>query len=226
MNLGTTIDSILVLILLLNLALLAAGRLATCINIFAAQCLAMSVLPIAGELMHGEAIGWHGPIMMLATIALKVLLIPWVLKRTIRTADIHREVEPFIGFTASVLVGSVMIAASFAVGTRLQIPGQVMSNLLVPAAVSTLMIGLLVLITRSKAITQVLAYLVMENGVYLFGLSLLRQMPLLVELSILLDVFVGVFVMAIVVYHIRRAFDHIDTHVLDQDVEQEKELAR
>ena len=64
--------------------------------------------------------------------------------------------------------------------------------------------------------TQVIGYLVLENGIYLFGLMLLHEMPILVELGILLDVFVGVFVMAIVVYHIRREFDHIDTHVLAQ----------
>ncbi|HEX2970775.1 MAG TPA: NADH-quinone oxidoreductase subunit K [Tepidisphaeraceae bacterium] len=72
------------------------------------------------------------------------------------------------------------------------------------------------MISRTKAITQVIGYLVLENGIFLFGLTLVRQMPILVELGILLDVFVGVFVMAIVVYHIRRTFDHMDTDELDQ----------
>jgi hydrogenase-4 component E len=66
-----------------------------------------------------------------------------------------------------------------------------------------------------KAITQVLGFLVVENGIFILGLLLLKQTPLLVEMGILLDLFVGVFIMAIVVYQIRREFDHMDTHLLD-----------
>jgi hydrogenase-4 component E len=68
-----------------------------------------------------------------------------------------------------------------------------------------------VLTSRSKAITQVLGYLTLENGVYAFGATVAFGMPILVELGILLDVFVGVFVMGIAIFHISRQFDHIDT---------------
>ena len=88
--------------------------------------------------------------------------------------------------------------------------------LLIPAALATVLIGLLVLVSRTLALTQVVGYIVVENGIFLFGLTLVREMPLLVELGILLDVFVGVFVMGIVVYHISRTFDHIDTQELTQ----------
>jgi len=215
MSLHTVMDAALVLILLLGLTMLSAGRLATCIRIFAIQCLVLAFMPLVTEWIHGEGVTRHALVMLLGTISLKVLLIPWVLLRTIRTGEIHREIEPFIGFTASVVIGAMLAAGAFAVSARLTVPGDPPSDLLVPVALSTLMIGLLVLVSRTKAITQVLGYLVMENGIYLFGLLLLRQMPILVELGILLDVFVGVFVMAIVVYHIRREFDHMDTHVLE-----------
>jgi hydrogenase-4 component E len=216
MSIHSSIDGALVLILLLDLAMLAAGRLATCIRIFAAQCLVLSLLPIAAEIAHGEGPGWHGFVLLAGTIGLKVMLIPWLLLRIIRTSEIQREIEPFIGFTSSVMIGALMIAGSFAIGARLPLPGRAMSDVLVPVAISTLLIGLLILISRTKAITQVLGYLVVENGVFLFGLALVQQMPILVELGILLDVFVGVFVMAIVVYHIRKTFDHMDTDELDQ----------
>lgn len=209
------IDNILVLVLLLDLALLAAGRLATCIRLFAAQCLALAMLPPAAELLHDGNITIHAWFLAAGTITLKVLLIPRILLRAVRSAEISREVQPFIGFTASVMAGAAIVAGSFYVGSRLKLPGQVISDLLVPASLSTLLVGMLILITRTKAITQVLGYLILENGVFLFGLSLARQMPILVELGILLDVFVGVFVMAIVVYHIRQEFDHTDTHALD-----------
>jgi hydrogenase-4 component E len=214
-SLHSAIDAALVLVLLLDLAMLAAGRLTTCIRIFSLQCLVLAMLPVAASQLH-DAPATHAWIMFLGTIGIKVFLIPWVLLRIIRTTEIHREVEPLIGFTSSLMLGAIMVGASFGIATRLKLPGEPMSQFLVPTAISTLLIGLLVLVSRVKAVTQVIGYLVLENGIFLFGLTLLHEMPVLVELGILLDVFVGVFVMAIVVYHIRREFDHIDTHVLDQ----------
>jgi hydrogenase-4 component E len=82
-------------------------------------------------------------------------------------------------------------------------------GLIVPVALVTLMIGLIVLITRAKAISQVVGYLMLENGVYVFGITLARRVPFLIEIGVLLDVFVGVFIMGIVVFHINREFDSI-----------------
>jgi hydrogenase-4 component E len=84
------------------------------------------------------------------------------------------------------------------------------TRLFVPAALTTAFTGLLLLTTRLKAINQVLGYLVFENGIFVFGLSVVSVPPLLVELGILLDLFVAVFVMGIIVFHIQRTFDHID----------------
>jgi hydrogenase-4 component E len=82
---------------------------------------------------------------------------------------------------------------------------------LIPVALATVMIGLIVLITRAKALTQVLGYLMLENGIYLFGLTQLERVPFLVEVGVLLDVFVAVFIMGIVVFHINREFDSISS---------------
>ena len=218
MTLQSAVDIALVLVLLLGLAMLGTARLGTYIRIFRAQSLVLAILPMAAEIMRGEPPGRDAILVLTGGVLLKVILIPWVLMRTIRTGEIQREIEPFIGFTTSVVIGAVLAGACFAASARLPVPPQVhpMSPLLVPVALSTLFIGLLIVVSRTKAITQVLGYLTMENGIYLFGLMLLVPMPHLVELGILLDVFVGVFVMAIVSYHIRREFDHMDTHVLDQ----------
>jgi hydrogenase-4 component E len=78
-------------------------------------------------------------------------------------------------------------------------------------ALSTAIIGLVVLTTRNKALNQVVGYLVLENGIYVFGLSQAERVPFLVELGVLLDVFTGVFIMGIVVFHINRAFDSLDS---------------
>ncbi len=210
-----TTDAVLVLVILLNLGMLASSRLATGVRLFALQSLLLAFLPPAEEVLEGQLPGMHAFIIGGGTIALKVILIPYILLRIIRTGEVHREVEPFIGFTASVFVGALLVIGSFAVAMRLPLPAPPVSELIVPAALSTLLLGMLTLVSRLKAITQVLGFLVLENGVFILGLLLLKQTPLLVELGILLDLFVGVFVMAIVVYHIRREFDHMDTHLLD-----------
>ena len=74
-----------------------------------------------------------------------------------------------------------------------------------------MIIGFVVLTTRRKALTQVIGYLMLENGIYLFGLTQTERVPFLLELGVLLDVFVGVFIMGIVVFHINREFDSLDS---------------
>ena len=112
------------------------------------------------------------------------------------------------------MLAALLVALSFVISAHLPLPVTVVSQLLLPAAFSTLLLGLLLLITHSKAVTQVIGYLVVENGIYLVSICLIVEMPLLVEMGILLDVFVGVFVMGIVIFRINREFDHMDTHNL------------
>ena len=134
----------------------------------------------------------------------------------LRTGEIHREIEPFIGFTASVMLGALIIIAGFWFAKGLPLPTEAPTDLLLPVSLATLFNGLLMLVSRRTAITQVLGYLVVENGIFVFGLLLLERTPVLVEIGILLDLFVAVFIMGIVVYHIRREFDHMDTYLLGE----------
>jgi len=101
------------------------------------------------------------------------------------------------------------LALAFAIASRLPLP-TAQQPLLVPVSLATLMIGFIVLTTRRKALTQVVGYLILENGIYLFGLTQTESVPFLIELGVLLDVFVGVFIMGIVVFHINREFDSLD----------------
>ena len=90
------------------------------------------------------------------------------------------------------------------------------NDLLIPVALASVMIGLVVLITRAKAISQVVGYLILENGVFLFGLTQTSRVPFLIEIGVLLDVFVGAFIMGIVVFHINREFDSISSAQLTE----------
>jgi hydrogenase-4 component E len=112
------------------------------------------------------------------------------------TADVRREVEPYVGYTASLLFGVFAILASIWLSSRLRLSHPALPPLAGPAAVFTILVGLFLIVSRRKAVSQVLGYLVMENGIYVLGIWMVVEIPMLVELGVLLDAFVAVFVMA------------------------------
>ena len=202
------IDTVLVIVVLLNFWLLGSSRLAACIRCVAAQGILLGVFTV---LAHAEGSLGRSSMLALASIAVKGIAFPLLLARTLREADVRREIEPYVGYSLSILVGLAALVLSLWFSTRLPLPHPTPSSLIVPVALFTSFVGLLVIISRKKALTQVLGYLVLENGIYTFGVGLVQQTPLLVELGVLLDVFVAVFVMGIAMFHINRQFDHIDT---------------
>ncbi len=199
-------DLFLVLVTLTNFMILGTSRLTTCIRATALQGLLLGALPLA------LIPRWSLHIVALAagSAIVKSLVLPWLLRRAIREASVRREIEPRIGFAASLVLGTATVAIAFGVAQRLPLP-ESPSELLVPVALATVMMGFLALTTRTKAVMQVVGYLMLENGIYLFGLTSAERVPFLVEVGVLLDVFVGVFIMGIVVFHINREFDAISS---------------
>lgn len=204
------IDGILIFLVLTDLVLLGSSRLRNAIRIVAAQGLALGLLP---WLAHGQ-VTWHGLLLGVGSASLKGFVFPALLNRAIRETNASREIEPFVGFIPSLLIGVGVLVASFGAGARLPLPWEAPSALLIPAGLFTTWTGIFLLMARRKAITQVLGYVVMENGIFALGMVLVDAMPLLVELGVLLDIFVAVFVMGIIVFHINREFDHIDSDQL------------
>jgi hydrogenase-4 component E len=202
----SAVQLVLLLVVLSDLAILGTTRLSSCIRGLAAQGLLLGLLPIliAPELsIHAVSLG-------VGTVLVKAVVLPWFLARAIREAAVRREVEPLVGFIASQLLGALALALAFAIASRLPLPAAV-QPLLVPVSLATVMIGFVVLTTRRKALMQVVGYLILENGIYLFGLTQTEKVPFLIELGVLLDVFAGVFIMGIVVFHINREFDSLDS---------------
>jgi hydrogenase-4 component E len=207
------IEPILLTVALTNFAVLGTSRLTACVRMLAVQGALLGLLSVAVE----RTVSAHSVALGIGTVVVKALVLPWFLRWAMREAAVRREVEPAIGYMASLLLGAVVVGLSFGVASRL--PGfdteqGAPIGLLVPIALATLLSGLLVLVTRSKAITQVVGYLMLENGVYLFGLTLVDRISFLVEVGVLLDVFVAVFIMGIVVFHINREFDSISAENL------------
>lgn len=205
------VELLLVFIALTNLTLVGSGRISMCISVAAAQGMALSFLPLV---VTADGIGVRTILLAVVVFIVKGLFLPRLLRRALLTADVKHEVEPWVGFTASILVAVLLLVLSFWVTARFTMPRPAPSPLALPLALSTILTGLFVIISRSNALNQVVGYLVLENGVYLFGLILAPEVPLLVELGILLDVFVAVFVMGIAIFHISREFDHIDVDQL------------
>jgi hydrogenase-4 component E len=157
---------------------------------------------------------WFVWLVAAGTVTVKGFVIPGLLRRALRAASIDREVEPLLGYVPSLMLGAGATIGAVALAGTLPLLPEHAGSLLVPASFATIVSGFLLLIGRTKAIVQVCGYLILENGIYLFGLLLIRSNPPIVEAGILLDLTVAVFVIGIIVDRIQREFDTLDTRKL------------
>ncbi|WP_428936893.1 hydrogenase [Fontivita pretiosa] len=204
------LNALLVVVLLLNLFVLGSSRIRALIHAAALQGVVLAAMPL---LAHGH-VSPLTSLLAIATTLIKGSLIPQMLFKALRDAQIKREVEPIIGFIPSTLLGALGTAASIGLAAKLPLAPGHAQTLIVPAALATVFTGFMLLISRIKAITQAIGYLILENGIFIFGLMLLEAVPFLVELGVLLDLFVGVFVTSIIIHHINREFASLDTRRL------------
>lgn len=206
----SAINLLLVGVLLLNLFMLGTSRIRALIQAAALQGVVLGVIPILIA-AHRD---WNAGLIAVATVVLKGSLIPTMLYRALREAQIKREVEPLIGFVPTMLLGALGTLLSVVFASGLPLEPEHRELLIVPASFSTVLTGFLLLTTRIKAITQAIGYLVLENGIFIFGMLLVEAMPFLVEIGVLLDLFVGIFVVSIIIHHINREFASLDTRRL------------
>jgi len=202
-----TTNFILVLVVLTNLKLLGSSRLGASIRVVAAQGVILGFLPV---LAHWHELSLHFALLAVGTVVIKGVVFPWFLFRAVREAEVTREIEPYVGYVASLVSGVLALGVSFWMCTRLPMPEDIASPWLAPVAFFSIFAGLFLIVSRKRAVNQVLGFLVLENGIYTFGVGVAARTPLLVEAGVLLDVFVAVFVMGITIFHINREFDHID----------------
>jgi hydrogenase-4 component E len=200
---------ILLIVILINFFTLGSARLVACIRAVALQGALLALLPLATHGLSG-----HTLLLGAGALCFKGIFIPWLLLRAIREVRIRREVEPYIGFVPTLVLGALGTAGAFIFADFLPLAAEHHGGLFVPTALATMFSGFLLLITRRKAITQVLGYLMLENGIFIFAILLSAAIPLMVEAGILLDLLVGVFVMGIVLNQISREFSTLNTERL------------
>ena len=146
----------------------------------------------------------------------KGVLLPGFLLWAMREAAVRREVEPSLGPMGSIAAGILAVGLAVALSAHLPLTGEGVPALLGAVSFATVMTGFIVLTTRQKAMTQVVGYLLLENGVYIFGLALSGRVPLLVEMGVLLDLVVGVFIMGLVVFDMNRELESLDSARLSE----------
>lgn len=204
------LDAILVIVLVMNLFTLGTSRILAVIRTVAAQGVVLGIIPL---LTH-KHLTITVVVASATAVVLKGIIIPAIMLRALRDAQIRREVEPMVGLLPSIVLGSLATAFALVFGGQLPLAESHGSALLVPTSIATVLVGFIILTTRYKALSQVVGYLLLENGIFIFGMLLIEAMPFVVEMGILLDLFVGIFVICIIVNHINRTFSSMDTRRL------------
>ena len=207
---NTAIEIIFVILLGLNFAFAGASRIFHCIKLAALQGMLLSVLGYL--LSHGGA---EMAILSAVNFTVKGFILPLLLKKAVLRSGARRELEPLAGYSVSLIAVACVTAGAFAVCSR--------SAMLTALSLITMFTGLWLIIFRKKAITQVIGFLIFENGIAIFASGMAVHYGLVTELGILLDVFVLVFIMGIAAFQINREFEHIDVDRLHQLVEPEPE---
>jgi hydrogenase-4 component E len=185
----------------------------TSIRLFGVQSLLLGI--IAADIAVSES--RHELLVTAAlTVVLKAIVIPWFLMRVIDRIGIHREIEPFLNVPASLLVCLGLTVVGYRVSTGFPEGGRGVSHHLIGVALSMLLIGLFLMVTRKKAITQILALLTVENAVFLVAVGVTPGMPLVVELGISFDVILAVLILGVLVHRIVGRFESMDVSRLSK----------
>ena len=204
------VDTILALVLLSVLISFGSSRLTMLIRVLAFQGVVVSLVP----LFIGHDLTAGSIVFAVVTLVIRGILIPLFIYLAIKKVAIHREVEPIVGYHASLLAGLALIVAATFVSPKFNLAQAGGNTLLLPTTITLLAAGMFLLMARRNAIAMVLGYIMMENGIYLVGTSFTIRAHHIVEFGILLDVLAGVMIMAIILQNINQAFDDVDTALL------------
>ncbi len=199
------------ILLLIAFAMLSQRRILSLINLFAWQGLVLSVSTFVVAYSTAQHHLYYSAAL---TLLLKVLILPWLLHRLIRKLNVKWDVETLINIPATMLVGIALVIFAFNLAAPISQLSESITRGLIGIALASVLLSLLMMITRRKAISQVVAFLSLENGLFFAATSATQGMPLVVELGIALDVLVATFIFGIFFFQIRETFDSLDiTHM-------------
>ena len=201
------------IMLLLSFAMLGQRRILSLIHLYTLQGL---TLVLANLVLGFVTADIHLYISAALTLLLKVGLIPWILYRLVQRLNVKTDVEPLLNIPATLLVGIVLVIIAFNVASPISQFSSSVARGTLGIALACVLLSFMMMITRAKAIPQVIGFLSMENGLFFAAAAATNGMPMIVELGIGLDVLVGILILGVFMFQIREQFDSLDIHHLEQ----------
>lgn len=195
------------MLLLIAFAMLSQRRILSLINLFAWQGLVLSLSTFVVAYSTDQSHLYYSAGL---TLLLKVLILPWLLHRLIRKLNVRWDVETLINIPTTMLVGIGLVIFAFNLAAPISQLSESITRGLIGIALASVLLSLLMMLTRRKAVPQVVGFLAMENGLFFAATSATHGMPLVVELGIALDVLVATFIFGIFFFQIRETFDSLD----------------
>jgi hydrogenase-4 component E len=200
------------LLLLLSFAMLAQRRIVTLVNFLAVQGALLFTATLLLAWRTGER---HLYLSAALTLALKVAFLPWLLHRLIRRLQVYWDTEPLLNIPGTMLAGLLVVVFAFGLAQPISQLASTATRSSIGIAVAVVLLSFVTMITRRKAMSQVIGFLSMENGLFFGAMSATYGMPMIVELGIALDVLVAVLVLGVFFFQIREQFDSLDLHHLE-----------
>jgi hydrogenase-4 component E len=200
-------------LLLLTFAMLGQRRILSLIHLFTLHgaTLVATALVVA-YVTHDNHLYFSAAL----TFALKVVLIPWILHKLILRLNVRWDVEPLINVPTTMLVGIVLVIIAFNLALPIAKLSSSIARGTLGIAVACILLSFMMMITRSKAVPQVIGFLAMENGLFFAATAATNGMPMIVELGIALDILVGILILGVFMFQIRAQFDNLDIHNLEK----------
>lgn len=197
------------MILLTGFGLLAQRRMTALLHLFAWQGFFLAVSTAVVGYVSGVH---HLYLSALLTLTLKVILIPYILLVLIRRLHIQKEAEPLVNIPTTMMIGIALVILSYYLTSPIRELSTLVTRSTIAVALATVMLGLLMMIVRRRAVTQVIGFLAMENGLFFAATSATYGMPLVVELGVALDLLIAAFIFGIFFFQIRTTFDSLDVN--------------
>jgi hydrogenase-4 component E len=210
---GQLINFCAAVMLLLGFAMLAQRRILSLINLFMMQGMALFASTLIVAHTAGQS---HLYVSAALTLTLKVVALPWILHRLIRRLSVKWDVETILKIPTTMLFGIALVVVAFNVARPISQLSGTITRATVGIALACVLLSFLMMITRSKAVPQVIAFLSMENGLFFAATSATYGMPMVVELGIALDVMVGMVIFGVFFFQIRRQFDSLDIRQMER----------
>ncbi|MGH8220665.1 MAG: formate hydrogenlyase [Steroidobacteraceae bacterium] len=200
------------LLLLLSFAMLSQRRIVSLVGLLAVQGALLAIATLLLAWRTGQA---HLYVSAALTVALKVVFLPWLLYRLIRRLEVYWDTEPLLNISGTMLSGIIIVVFAFGLAQPITELANTAMRSAIGIAMSVVLLAFLMMITRRKAMSQIIGFLSMENGLFFGAMSATYGMPMVIELGIALDVLVAVLVLGVFFFQIREQFDSLDLHHLE-----------